>query len=180
VKRHAEEIFASHGVLIQIRVGINSGGVVVRDIGSDLQMDYTAVGQTTQLASRVEQLAAPGSILLAPMTVQLAEGYIQVTSRGPVPVKGLSEPIEVYEIVGPGAVRSRLHAAAARGLTRFVGRDSEIEQLHQALKAPGRTWPGGRGGRRARGWQIPPVLGVHALPSLAKLPRAGERLGFLR
>jgi class 3 adenylate cyclase/tetratricopeptide (TPR) repeat protein len=135
VKRHAEEIFRSHGVLIQIRVGINSGGVVVRAIGSDLQMDYTAVGQTTHLASRVEQLAAPGSILLAPMTVQLAEGYIQVTSRGPVPVKGLSEPIEVYEIVGPGAVRSRLHAAAARGLTRFVGRDSEIEQLHQALES---------------------------------------------
>ncbi len=135
VKRHADEMFRSHGVLIQIRVGINSGGVVVRAIGSDLQMDYTAVGQTTHLASRVEQLAAPGSILLAPMTLQLAEGYIQVTSRGPVPVKGLSEPIEVYEIVGPGAVRSRLHAAAARGLTRFVGRDSEIEQLHQALES---------------------------------------------
>ncbi len=135
VKRHAEEIFRSHGVLIQIRVGINSGGVVVRAIGSDLQMDYTAVGQTTHLAARVEQLAAPGSILLAPMTLQLAEGYIQVTSRGPVPVKGLADPIEVYEIVGPGAVRSRLHAAAARGLTRFVGRDSEIEQLHQALES---------------------------------------------
>ncbi len=134
VKRRAEDMFRSHGVLVQIRVGLNSGGVVVRAIGSDLHMDYTAVGQTTHLAARMEQLAAPGTVLLAPMTLQLAEGYIQVSSRGPVPVKGLSESIEVYEIVGPGAVRTRLHAAAARGLTRFVGRDSEVEQLHQAME----------------------------------------------
>ncbi len=133
VKRHAEEAFRSHGVLIQIRVGLNSGGVVVRAIGSDLHMDYTAVGQTTNLAARMEQLAAPGTVLLAPMTLQLAEGYVQVASRGPVPVKGLSETIEVYEVVGPGAVRSRLHAAAARGLTRFVGRDAEVDELHRAM-----------------------------------------------
>jgi len=134
VKRHAEAMFRSHGVLIQIRVGLNSGGVVVRAIGSDLNMDYTAVGQTTHLAGRMEQLAAPGTIVLAPTTVQLAEGYIQVISRGPVPVRGLSEPIEVHELVGTGAVRSRLHAAAARGLTHFVGRDRELDELHQALE----------------------------------------------
>jgi class 3 adenylate cyclase/tetratricopeptide (TPR) repeat protein len=134
VKRYADEIFRSHGVLIQIRVGLNSGEVVVRVIGSDLHMDYTAVGQTTHLAARMEQLAAPGTVLLAPLTLQLAEGYIQVTTRGPVRVKGLSDPIEVYEVVGPGAVRSRLHAAATRGLTRFVGRDREVDQLRQALE----------------------------------------------
>ena len=134
VKRHAEAIFRSHGILIQIRVGLNSGGVVVRAIGSDLHMDYTAVGQTTHLAARMEQLAAPGTVLLAPTTWQLAEGYVRVTSRGKVPIRGLTDQIEVYEIVGPGAVRSRLHAAAARGLTRFVGRDGEVEQLHQALE----------------------------------------------
>jgi class 3 adenylate cyclase/tetratricopeptide (TPR) repeat protein len=134
VKRYADEIFRSHGVLIQIRVGLNSGEVVVRVIGSDLHMDYTAVGQTTHLAARMEQLAAPGTVLLAPMTLQLAEGYVQVVARGPVRVKGLPEPIEVYEVVGPGAVRSRLHAAAARGLTRFVGRDREVDQLRQALE----------------------------------------------
>src|SRR5262249_3642440 len=137
VKRHAEAMFRSHGILIQIRVGLNSGGVVVRAIGSDLNMDYTAVGQTTHLAGRMEQLAAPGTILLAPTTAQLAEGYIQVVSPGPVPVRGLPEPVEVYELVGTGAVRSRLHAAAARGLTHFVGRDTELDELQQALLRAG-------------------------------------------
>jgi len=134
VRRYAEEIFRAHGVLVQIRVGLNSGEVVVRGIGSDLHMDYVAVGQTTNLATRLEQLAAPGTVLLAPTTLQLAEGYVHVTSRGPVAVRGLPAPIEVYEIVGPGAVRSRLHAAAARGLTRFVGRDREVDELRQALE----------------------------------------------
>jgi class 3 adenylate cyclase/tetratricopeptide (TPR) repeat protein len=134
VKRYAEEIFRSHGVLIQIRVGLNSGDVVVRGIDSDLHMDYIALGQTTHLAARMEQLAAPGTVLLAPTTLQLAEGYVQVTARGPVAVRGLPEPIEVYEVLGPGAVRSRLHAAAARGLTRFVGRDREMDQLRRALE----------------------------------------------
>jgi class 3 adenylate cyclase/tetratricopeptide (TPR) repeat protein len=134
VKRYAEEIFRSHGVLVQIRVGLNSGEVVVRGIGSDLHMDYVTVGQTTHLAARLEQLAAPGTVLLAPPTLQLAEGYVHVTSRGPVAVRGLPAPIEVYEVVGPGAVRSRLHAAAARGLTRFVGRDREVDELRQALE----------------------------------------------
>ena len=133
VKRYAEEIFRSHGALVQIRVGLNSGEVVVRGIGSDLHMDYIALGQTTHLAARMEQLAAPGTVLLAPTTLQLAEGYVQVTSRGPVAVRGVPEPVEVYEIVGPGAARSRLHAAAARGLTRFVGRAHEVDALRQAL-----------------------------------------------
>ena len=119
---------------VRIRVGLNSGEVVVRAIGSDLHMDYTAVGQTTHLAARMEQLAEPGSILLSPATLELAEGYVEVKPLGPLPVKGLPEPVEVYELVGAGAVRSRLHAAAARGLTRFVGRDSEVDQLRQALE----------------------------------------------
>jgi tetratricopeptide (TPR) repeat protein len=97
-------------------------------------MDYTAVGQTTHLAARMEQLAEPGSIVLSPATLELAEGYVEVKALGPLPVKGLPEPVEVYELVGAGAVRSRLHAAAARGLTRFVGRDSEVDQLRQALE----------------------------------------------
>jgi class 3 adenylate cyclase/tetratricopeptide (TPR) repeat protein len=134
VKRYAEEIFRSHGVLVQIRVGLNSGEVVVRGIGSDLHVDYIALGHTTYLASRMEQLAAPGTVLLTPTTLQRAEGYVHVTSRGPVAVRGLPEPVEVYEIVGPGGARSRLHASAGRGLTRFVGRDREVEQLRQALE----------------------------------------------
>src|SRR5215470_14422714 len=92
-KQYAEGVFRSHGVPIQIRVGLNSGGVVVRAIGSDLHMDYTAVGQTTHLAARLEQLAAPGTVLLAPATLQLAEGYVQVAAKGPVAVNGLADPL---------------------------------------------------------------------------------------
>jgi class 3 adenylate cyclase/tetratricopeptide (TPR) repeat protein len=134
VKRYAEGVRREHGVMVRIRVGLNSGEVVVRAIGSDLHMDYTAVGQTTHLAARMEQLAEPGSILLSPATLAVAEGYVAVKSLGPLPVKGLPEPVEVSELVGAGAVRSRLHAAVARGLTGFVGRDSEVDQLRQTLE----------------------------------------------
>jgi class 3 adenylate cyclase len=137
VRRYAEGIFRSHAVPVEIRVGLNSGEVVVRTIGSDLHMDYTAVGQTTHLAARMEQIARPGTILLAPATLSLAEGFVQAMSRGPVPVKGLTGPIDVFELVGASPVRSRLHAAAARGLTRFVGRDAELELLRQALARTG-------------------------------------------
>ena len=133
VTQYAEGVFRSHGVPIQIRVGLNSGEVVVRAIGSDLHMDYTAVGQTTHLAARMEQMATPGTILLAPATLQLAEGYVQVAARGPVAVKGLPDPVEIYALTGASAQRTRFHAAAARGLTRFVGRDAEIEQIRRAL-----------------------------------------------
>src|SRR5690349_24746660 len=91
MKTYSEEIRRKHGVTVRIRVGLNSGEVVVRAIGSDLHMDYTAVGQTTHLAARMEQMAAPGTILLAPATLQLAEGFVQVAARGPVAVKGRSE-----------------------------------------------------------------------------------------
>jgi class 3 adenylate cyclase/tetratricopeptide (TPR) repeat protein len=134
VRRYAEGARREHGVTVRIRVGLNSGEVVVRAIGSDLHMDYTAIGQTTHLAARMEQLAEPGSILLSPATMELAEGYVEVKPLGPLPVKGLPAPVEVYELVSAGAVRSRLHAAAGRGLTRFVGRDSEVDQLRHALE----------------------------------------------
>src|SRR2546427_6448031 len=137
IKRYAEGVFRSYGVPVEIRVGLNSGEVVVRAIGSDLHMDYTAVGQTTHLAARMEQMARPGTILLAPDTLALAEGFVQVASRGSVPVKGLAGPIEIFELAGASPVRSRLHAAASRGLTRFVGRDAEIELLRQALGRAG-------------------------------------------
>jgi class 3 adenylate cyclase len=137
VKRYAEGVFRSFGVPVQIRVGLNSGEVVVRAIGSDLHMDYTAVGQSTHLAARMEQMAQPGTILLTPETLALAEGFVQVASRGPVPVKGMAAPIEIFELTGASPVRSRLHAAASRGFTRFVGRDAEIDLLRQALGRAG-------------------------------------------
>src|SRR5438552_6762895 len=133
VKRYSDGVRRAEGVPVRIRVGLNSGEVVVRAIGSDLRMDYTAVGQTTHLAARMEQLADPGTTLITPETLALAEGYVDVRSLGPTLVKGLADPIEVYEILGASTVRSRFAAAAARGLTKFVGRTVEMEQLAQAL-----------------------------------------------
>jgi class 3 adenylate cyclase/tetratricopeptide (TPR) repeat protein len=137
VNRYAEEAWRAHGVTVQIRVGLNSGEVVVRAIGNDLHMDYTAVGETTHLAARMEQAARPGTVLIAPATLNLVEGLIAVKSLGLVPVKGRSEPVEVYELSGIGPARTRLQAAARRGLTRFVGRDAEIEVLRRSLEHAG-------------------------------------------
>jgi len=138
VRHYSEQAHAKHRVDVQIQVGLDSGEVVVRAIGSDVHMDYTAVGQTTHLAARMEQLAKPGSILLTRSTFELVEGYVTVTSLGPVEVKGLAEPIEVYEVTGAGLARSRLQAAARRGLTRFIGRDAELEQLWSAQQLASR------------------------------------------
>src|SRR5215210_4733264 len=137
VKQYAEEVRRAEGLFVHMRVGLNSGEVVVRSIGSDLRMDYTAVGQTTHLAARMEQLADPGTSLLAADTLRLVEGYVHVRPLGPVQVRGLPEPIEVYELVGVGTIRSRLQAAAARGLTRFVGRDPELATLRRTLEQAG-------------------------------------------
>ena len=137
VKSYAEGVRRSHGAVVKIRVGLNSGEVVVRTIGSDLHMDYTAVGQTTHLAARMEQLADPGAIVMTPDTLRLAEGYVEVKSLGQVPVKGLAEPVEVYELIRAGTARTRLQVAALRGLTRFVGRDAEVEHLRRVLGQAG-------------------------------------------
>jgi class 3 adenylate cyclase/tetratricopeptide (TPR) repeat protein len=134
IRRYTEEIRRQHGVEVQIRVGLNSGEVVVRTIGNDLHMDYSAIGQTTHLAARMEQLATPGTIRLTMETLRLAEGFIQIKSLGPVPVKGLRDPVEVFELIGVGPVRRRLQVAAARGFTRFVGRQPELETLRQTLE----------------------------------------------
>src|SRR5712692_11405682 len=94
VKKYAAGMRRAHGVTIHIRVGMNSGEVVVRAIGNDLRMDYSAVGQTTHLASRMEHMAAPGTILLMAETFRLAEGFVQARPLGPVAVKGLGGPVE--------------------------------------------------------------------------------------
>jgi class 3 adenylate cyclase/tetratricopeptide (TPR) repeat protein len=133
IRRYSAEVRRGHGVEVQIRVGLNSGEVVVRAIGNDLHMDYSAIGQTTHLAARMEQLAPPGSIRLTAETRRLVEGWVQVTPLGPVPVKGLTDLVAVFELAGAGPTPTRLQALAARGLTRFVGRDVEIHSLHQAL-----------------------------------------------
>jgi class 3 adenylate cyclase/tetratricopeptide (TPR) repeat protein len=137
IRPYAEEVRRTHGLLLQLRVGLNSGEVVVRAIGNDLHMEYSAVGQHTHLAARMEQLAAPGSILLTAATLRLVEGLVQVNTLGPVPVKGLTDPVAVFELVGASALRWRFQAATARGLTRFVGRQTELEVLRQTLTQAG-------------------------------------------
>jgi class 3 adenylate cyclase/tetratricopeptide (TPR) repeat protein len=131
VKQYAEDVQRTQGVEVTIRVGLNSGEIVVCGIGNDLHLEYTVVGQTANLAARLEQMAKPGSVLTAADTLQLAEGYIAMEPLGPVSVKGLPHPVQVYEVTGVGEARTRLQVSAGRGLTRFVGRDVELEQLHR-------------------------------------------------
>jgi class 3 adenylate cyclase/tetratricopeptide (TPR) repeat protein len=134
LRRYSAEVRRTHGVEVQIRVGLNSGEVVVRAIGNDLHMDYSAIGQTTHLAARMEQLATPGTIRMTAATLRLVEGLVQATALGPIPVKGLDEPVDVFELVGASGLRRRLQAAAVRGLTRFVGRDTELTAIVEALR----------------------------------------------
>jgi tetratricopeptide (TPR) repeat protein len=137
MRDYTEKVRRKQGLELRIRVGLNSGEVVVRTIGNDLHMDYSAVGQTTHLAARMEQLATPGSVRLSASTLRLVEGLVQVNELGSIPIKGMDEPVDVYELTGASSVRRRLQAAVARGLTKFVGRDPEIDALNQALEQAG-------------------------------------------
>ena len=137
VHAYAEELRRRQGVPVQIRVGLNSGEVVVGTVGRDFSVEYTAVGPNTHLAARMEQLAQPGTTLITAATLRLVEGLVEVEPLGPVPVKGLAEPMEVFELTGAGPTRSRLHAAAARGLAPLVGRDAERHRVEAILEAAG-------------------------------------------
>jgi class 3 adenylate cyclase/tetratricopeptide (TPR) repeat protein len=133
VQRFARSGSVPGAALAAIRVGINSGEVAMRSISSDLRMDYTAVGQTTHLAARMEQLASPGVTLLGPATRAMVEGLVDLRDGGIRPVKGLGEPLPVYELVGTRRSQSRLQAGHGRELTPFIGRAAELARLQQAL-----------------------------------------------
>ena len=135
VRAYAAELRRRQGVPVQIRVGLNSGEVVVGAIGNDFQVEYRAVGPSTHLAARMEQIAQPGTTLLTMSTFRLVEGLVEVKPLGPVPVKGLAEPLEVFELTGIGPTRSRLHASASRGLAPFVGREGERGVIDEQLAA---------------------------------------------
>ncbi len=125
------------GAPVQVRIGLNSGEVVVRAVHNDLTMDYRAVGPTTHLAARMEQSALPGCIHLTRTTLRQAEGFLKTTSLGPLDVKGMREEVEVHRLDGVTATRSRFRAAFARGLTRFAGRDVEMRALESSLSDAG-------------------------------------------
>ena len=148
-----------------MRVGINTGEVVVRSIRKDdLHTDYVPVGHSTNLAARMEQMATPGSILITAYTQKLTEGYFAFKALGAAQIKGVEEPLHVYEVLGAGPLRTRLQVAARRGLTRFVGRQSEMEQMQQRLRASqSRARADRRRDGRAGLGQVTPVLRVQAL-----------------
>ena len=122
------------GLTFRMRVGLNSGPVVVGSIGDDLRMDYTAVGDTTNLAARMESMARPGTILGTANTYRLASDFFDFRPLGKFQVKGKEESQEVYELVEASEVATRIEAAAAKGLTRFVGRTREAEGLKDAFE----------------------------------------------
>src|SRR2546425_7868707 len=135
MRRYAATLRAQGHPPLLMRVGLNTGEVVVRSIRKDdLHTDYAPVGHSTNLAARMEQLAAPGSILVTEQTHKLTAGYFAFKALGKTQVKGVEEPLNVYEAAGAGPLRTRLQVAAQRGLTRFVGRRSELEQLRRALE----------------------------------------------
>ena len=129
LRHHSDRLRQMLGGPVEFRIGLNSGEVVVRTIGDDLRMDYTAVGLTTHLAARLEQLAPSGAVLVSPDTRALIEGFVTVKPLGPTSVKGLSVPVDVFEVTGAGPLRTRFERSTARGLTTFVGREDELGQL---------------------------------------------------
>src|SRR5262245_51743314 len=133
-RRYAEQLRREQGINLQIRVGVNTGEVVLRSIRKDdLHTDYTPVGHSIHLASRMESLASGGTIVVSESTYKLIAGYFECQALGAAKVKGVTEPVPIYEVRGVGPLRTRLQVAARRGFTRFVGRQSELEHLRRAL-----------------------------------------------
>jgi len=133
LRAFSQGVKRQHGVDFAVRIGINSGEVVVGKIGDDLRMDYTAQGSTVGLAQRMESLASSGSIYLAEGTARLVEGYFDLDDLGAFNVKGSSEPVQVQELLGEGALRTRFDVSRERGLSRFVGRNNEMKILEDAV-----------------------------------------------
>ena len=135
LRRYSDLVRLKQGASLAMRVGLNTGEVVVRSIRKDdLHTDYVPIGHSINLAARMEQIAAPGTILITEYTQKLVEGYFALKALGAADIKGVEHPLPVYEVTGVGQLRTRLQVAARRGLTRFVGRHQELVQMKQALE----------------------------------------------
>src|SRR5256714_343503 len=130
----AEDVRRESGLEFAVRMGLNSGEVVVGRIGDDLRMDYTAQGHVVGLAARVQQLAPPGGIAVTEQTARLAAGFFDFLDRGEQSFKGASVPVRVFELRGAGQIRNRLESSRARGFSRFGGRERELALLERALR----------------------------------------------
>ena len=150
VKRYSEGPHRLKGIPILTRAGFDSGEVVIRSIANGQQTECRAMGRATELAARLGQIAAPGTVLVSEETLRLAEGHVQVRTLGPASTDPPGQ--QVYELVGAGPAQSRFQALAARGLTSFVGRSAEIEQLlARTGQSSARSWPGSGDRGRSRG-----------------------------
>src|SRR5439155_11651660 len=118
---------------LQVRVGVNTGEVVMRLVETGGRREYTPIGIASNLAARLQTAAPAGGIAISDDTRRLVEGYFEVRGLGPTEVKGVGGPINVYEVVGLGALRGHFELAARRGLTRFVGREDEIAQIKRSF-----------------------------------------------
>jgi class 3 adenylate cyclase/tetratricopeptide (TPR) repeat protein len=135
VARYAEKLRAEKGVNLQVRVGANTGEVVLREIRTgEEHTEYAPIGHSTSVAARLQALAAPGSIAISEPVRKLVEGYFALKPLGPARIKGVSEPLEIYEVTGLGPLRTRLQRSAARGYSRFVGRQREMETVQHAAE----------------------------------------------
>jgi len=133
VARYAAEVRRTQGLSFSVRMGLNSGEVVVGTIGDDLRVDYTAIGHTVGLGKRMEEIAEPGKTYLTEHSAALVSGYFQLRDLGQFDIKGVRDPLRVHELAGVGPLRTHFDMARARGLSRFVGRDEEVAALEAAL-----------------------------------------------
>ncbi|HEX8689546.1 MAG TPA: adenylate/guanylate cyclase domain-containing protein, partial [Solirubrobacterales bacterium] len=154
VSEYAAELRRRHGLSFSVRIGVNSGEVVVGAIGEGQDGEYTAVGHTVGLAQRMEALAEPGKAYLAEPAAELARGFLRLEDLGEFEIKGASRPIRVFELAGVGAARSRLDLSRERGFSRFVGRAEEMAALEESLAQT----ESGEGG----------VIGIVAEPGVGK------------
>jgi class 3 adenylate cyclase len=134
LRRYANELRLAKGISFSVRMGLNSGEVVVGKIGDDLRMDYTALGHTASLGARMEQIAEPGKAYLSEHTARLVEGLVALQDLGKLAIKGLKDPLRVYELQGIGRLKTHLEVSRARGFSKFVGRSSEMAVLEGALE----------------------------------------------
>ena len=134
MRRYRRKLGQSEELGLQIGIGVNSGEVVVRSISNDLNVDYSALGHTTHMAARMQELAAGGTTLMTASTLRQVEGFVQVKAVGGVQVKGVSRPVEAFEVVAATTARTRIQATAVRGLTPLVGRRAEMEVFSKLVE----------------------------------------------
>ena len=134
IQNELQNLVQRTGQSVQVRMGLNTGPVVIGAIGDNLRMDYTAVGNTTNLAARLQQIAEPGQIVVSESTLQTVEGYCNSNYLDEYSIKGIPEPVKTWEVLSGRGARTRLEIEAERGLTPFIGRERELMLLQECYE----------------------------------------------